>query len=158
MATAATMTQEEFHASKDWKSLTEGQKRWVSVFIETQDAKRATAEAYGSDDEAYVVMFTRKIETSANVISALDAYYRRSEKERFLRDLRMNIANSEGIAKVEGQKLLARILGFDTPAVDCGTFTEPPVCKVGDSVLVDGVRHRVTVVDANGKPTDGEPL
>lgn len=152
-ATAAlsTMTQEEFHASREWKALTEGQKRWVSLFIETQDAKRATAEAYESDDEAYIAMFTRKIESSPNVISALDTFYQRSERDKFIRDLRLNIQNSEGIAKIQGQRLLAQILRL----VD--SDVEQPKVGVGDTVLVDGKQFTVTAVDAQGKPTDGEP-
>jgi hypothetical protein len=156
MASAAiqsTMTTEEFHSSKEWKSLTEGQKRWVTGVIDHGDARRATAEAYASDDPTYVSMFTRKIESSANVIAALDVFYKRTERERFIRDLRLNISQSDGIAKIESQKLLARILGLVG-----GSESEQLVCKVGDVVLANGVKHRVTAVDANGRPTDGEPL
>jgi hypothetical protein len=157
-AIRTTMTLSEFHASRQWKSLTEGQKRWVSGVIEHGDAKRATAEAYKSDDEAYIAMFTRKIESSPNVTAALDAFYQRSERDKFIRDLRLNIQNSEGIAKIEAQKLLARILGLDAPAIDCTTSAKPiktkPPFEVGDRVIQNSKTYIVRAVSADGWPTD----
>lgn len=155
-ATQSTMTKETFHASREFLALTEGQRKWVDIFVETADANRATREAYGATDEVYIVMFTRKIETSPRVIAALDAYYGRSPKERFLRDLQNDIARSTGIAKIEARRLFAKmVFGVDGPPPEEG---QHPACKVGDIVLVDGVKHRVTAVDASGRATDGEPL
>lgn len=154
MTTATTATDNtEFHSSKEYLALTEKQKVWVDRFIETQDAALATKLAYGDHtDETYRAMLTRKIETSNRVCDALDVFYQRDEKDKFIRNLELNIKNSTGIAKIEGQKLLARILGL------LSSDAEQVVAKVGDVVLVDGVKHRVTAIDANGKPTDGEPL
>jgi hypothetical protein len=144
----------EFHASKEFLALTDGQRKWIDVFIETSDANLATREAYGTNDDAYIAMFTRKIESSPRVIAALDLYFARSPRDRFLRDLQNDIAHSTGIARIEARRLYARITGLDAPNAE----TEQPVCKIGDVVLVEGVKHRVTATDANGRPTEGEPL
>src|ERR1700747_1203598 len=101
-ATQRTMSKETFSASREYRALTERQRRWINIFIETSDANRATREAYGSTDDTYVAMFTRKIETSPRVIAALDFYFARSPKEIFLRNLQNEIARSKGIAKIEG--------------------------------------------------------
>ena len=159
MATATApnvMSKETFHASREFLSLTEKQRVWVDSFIETSDANLATREAYSADDDAYVAMFTRKIETSPRIIAALDLFFARSPREKFLRDLQNDIACSKGIAKVEARRLYAKmVFGVDGAPTE---EVEHSVCKVGDIVLVEGVKHRVTAVDANGKPTDGEPL
>jgi hypothetical protein len=157
MATAtqsSTMSKTDFVKSAPYLTLTEGQRKWVDIFIDTSDANRATGEAYGATDDAYVAMFTRKIETSPRVIAALDLYFARSPRERFLRDLQNDIAHSTGVARIEARRLYAKmVFGVDGPPTE-----EIPFCKIGDIVLVEGVKHRVTAVDASGRATDGEPL
>jgi hypothetical protein len=159
MATqSSTMSKTElFHALKEFLALTSGQRKWIDLFIETSDGNRATREAYGATDDAYVAMFTRKIETSPRIIAALDLYYARSPRERFLRDLQNDIARSKGIAKVEARRLYAKMV-FGVDGAPTEEVVEHPVCKIGDIVLVDGVKHRVTAVDANGRATDGDAL
>jgi hypothetical protein len=160
MATApaapSVMSKEMFHASKEFLALTDSQRKWLDIFIETQDANLATRKAYSASDDAYIAMFTRKTETSPRIIAALDLYYARSPRERFLRDLQNDIAHSKGVAKIEARRLYAKmVFGVDGPPTE---EVEHPVCKINDIVLVDGVKHRVTSVDASGRPTDGEPL
>jgi hypothetical protein len=157
MATApaapSVMSKESFHVSKEFSALTDKQRVWVDSFVDTQDAGQATCIAYGNHtDPAYRAMLCRKIETSPRVLAALDLFYGRSPKEKFLRDLQNDIARAKGVAKIEARRLFAKVAGLDGPE------PEHPVCKIGDIVLVDGVKHRVTAVDANGRPTDGEPL
>jgi hypothetical protein len=110
----STMSKEALHASKEYLSLTSGQKRWIDAFVETSDANRATREAYGASDDAYIAMFTRKIESSPRIIAALDLFYGRSPKEKFLRDLQNDISRSKGIAKIEARRLYAKmVFGVD---------------------------------------------
>jgi hypothetical protein len=152
---SSTMAKEEFFKSAPYLSLTEGQRRWLELFIETQDANLSTRKAYGATDDAYIAMFTRKIETSPRIIAALDLYFARSPREKFLRDLQNDIAHATGVAKIEARRLYAKmVFGVDGAP---SSQAESPVCKIGDIVLVDGVSHRVTAVDASGRPTDGEP-
>ncbi len=159
MATAAApnvMSKETFNASREFLSLTSGQRKWANIFIETSDAHRATREAYGASDDAYVAMLTRKIETSPRIIAALDLFYARTPREKFLRDLENDIRNSTGIARIEARRLYAKVTGLDASSV--GELSASPKARVGDIVLVDGKTFTVTAVDANGNPTDGEPL
>jgi len=160
MATAtqsSTMSKELFHASREFLSLTEKQMVWVDVLISSQDAALATRTAYGDQtDEPYRAMLCRKVETSPRVIAALDLFYGRSPRERFVRDLQNDIARSKGIAKIEARRLYAKmVFGVDGQPTE---EVEHPVCKIGDIVLVEGVQHRVTAVDASGRPTDGDRL
>ena len=157
MATAtqsSTMSKEDFIKSKEYLALTEGQRKWVEIFIETSNANLSTRQAYNATDDAYIAMFTRKIETSPRIIAALDLFFARPPRERFLRDLQNDISHSTGIARLETRRLYAKVMGL----VDGSPTEQVEQCKIGDIVLVDGVKHRVTAVDANGKPTDGEPL
>lgn len=150
------ITREKLHASKEYLALTDKQRVWVDSFVDSQDAALSTRIAYGDQsDSAYRAMLTRKIETSPRVLAALDLFYGRSPKECFVRDLTLDIARSKGIARVEARRLFARVVGFIDGA---RSDSEYPVCKIGDVVLADGVKHRVTAVDASGKPTEGEPL
>jgi predicted signal transduction protein with EAL and GGDEF domain len=149
------ITLEELHVSKEFLALTERQGAWIDSFLQSQDAGQATRIAYGDHtDPVYRAMLTRKIETSARVLAALDLFYGRSAKEKFLRDLQLDINRAKGVARIEARRLFAKVAGLD------GSPSEPEhaVCNVGDIVLVDGVQHRVTAVDENGRPTDGEPL
>ena len=151
---ASVMAKETFHASKEFLALTQKQKSWVNAFVDSLDAGLATRAAYGDEtDEAYRAMLTRKIETSPRIIAALDLFFARTPRERFLRDLESDIKHSTGIAKIEARRLYAKITGLDGSPTDGVEH-----CKIGDIVLVEGVKHRVTAVDKNGKPTDGEPL
>jgi len=118
-ATQITMFKEDFHASKNYLSLTSGQRRWIDIFIETSDPNRATREAYGATDDAYIAMFTRKIETSPRIIAALDLFFARSPREKFLRDLQTDIARAKGVAKIEARRLYAKVAGLD------GSESEP---------------------------------
>jgi hypothetical protein len=154
--TQSTMSKEELVKSGPYLALTARQRRWLEILIDTSDANRATREAYDATDDAYVAMFTRKIETSPRIIAALDLYFARSPREKFLRDLQNDIARTKGVAKIEARRLYAKmVFGVDGPPTEEPEYS---VCKVGDIVLVNGVKHRVTAVDANGRPTDGEPL
>lgn len=151
-----TMTMESFHTSHEFLSLTPKQRVWIKSFIASQDARHATVAAYGAETtEEYRAMLTAKVESSPRVIAALDAFYQRSPRERFLRDLERDIKHSDGIAKVEAQKLFAKVAGFVS---DSNAKPESQPVHIGDVVLVNGSKFRVTAIDANGSPTDGDPL
>jgi hypothetical protein len=155
------ITQAEFHASSEHLALTAQQKVWVDYFVETADAKAATRKAYetpsGPKGAGYIAMFTEKLETSPRILAALDLFYGRSPRERFLRDLQLDIRHAKGVAKIEARHLYAKVAFGVDGALPAEPETEARF-KVGDIVLVDGVKHRVTAVDASGKPTDGDPL
>jgi hypothetical protein len=112
--TQGAITRKEFHASKEFLALTDKQRVWVDAFVDSQDAGQATRTAYGDQtDSAYRAMLTRKVETSPRVLAALDLFYGRSPKEKFLRDLQLDIKRAKGVAKIEARRLFAKIAGLD---------------------------------------------
>ena len=110
---SSTMAKTDFVKSVQYLALTEGQRKWVDIFIETSNANLSTRQAYNATDDAYIAMFTRKIETSPRIIAALDLFFARTPRERFLRDLQNDIAHSTGVAKIEARRLYAKITGID---------------------------------------------
>jgi len=163
-ATQSTISKEVFHSSKEYLSLTSGQKRWIDAFVETLDANLSTRKAYGASDDAYVAMFTRKIETSPRILAALDLFFVRSPREKFLRDLQNDIARSTGVARIEARRLFAKITGLIDGALDSEPDeTSPANFFVGQLVTQRdemGTIHtgRVLAVDANGRPTEIEEV
>jgi hypothetical protein len=140
-ATQNTMSHEEFVKTREFLALTENQRRWCLSFIETGDAVLALMRAYPQckdKGQAYISMFAKKTESSPNVIAALDVYFQRSDREKFLRDLAADIKTSTGIAKIEGMRLLAKmkfgISGLEAPGaekmpatIDCGVPDQPKI-------------------------------
>jgi hypothetical protein len=157
MATATeTMSKEAFQASKEYLALTEKQRVWVDAFVDSQDAGQATVLAYGDNpDSAYRAMLTRKVETSPRVIAALDLFYGRSPKEKFIRDLQLDIARAKGVARVEGRRLYARVTGLIDSAPDAAVEHR---FNVGDICIQDGRKYRVTSIDAHGHPLTADEV
>ena len=154
-ATQSTMAKTDFVKSAPYLALTECQRKWVDIFIETSDANLATRNAYGAKDDAYVAMFTRKTETSLRIIAALDLYFARSPREKFLRDLQNDIAHSKGVAKIEARRLYAKmVFGVDGPPTEEAEHR----FKVGDICVQSGQKFRVTSIDANGQPLTADEV
>jgi hypothetical protein len=152
-ATQSTMAKEEFVKSKEYLALTSGQRRWVAIFIDSQDATLATRNIYGGSD-AYVAMFTRKIEMSPRIIAALDLFFARTPREKFLRDLQNDIARSKGVARVEARRLYAKMVF----GVDGSPFAEAQRFNVGDIATLDGKQYRVTAIHQDGSVSEADPL
>lgn len=153
-ATQTAISRVEYEKLAAFRRLTQKQKAWVIAFLESQDAAHSTEVAYGVANSPYASMLCRKIETSPNVVEFLDAALQRTAKQRLLFHLENVIRRSSGIAKVEAMKMFAKVSGLDSETPE----PEQPACKVGDVVLADGVKCRVTEVGPTGKPIAGEPL
>jgi hypothetical protein len=153
-ATQSAMAKTDFVKSKEYLALTDGQRKWVEIFIETSDANRATREAYGANDDTYIAMFTRKTETSPRVLAALDLYFARSPREKFLRDLQNDIAHSKGVARIEARRLFAKVTGL----IDGAPVETEPRFKVGDIATLDGKQYRVTAIREDGTVSEADPL
>src|SRR5579872_6958615 len=153
-ATQSTISKEVFHSSKEYLSLTSGQKRWIDAFVETLDANLSTRKAYGASDDAYVAMFTRKIETSPRILAALDLFFVRSPREKFLRDLQNDIARSTGVARIEARRLYAKMaFGVGgSPSADAQRF------NVGDIATLAGKQYRITALHEDGSVSEADPL
>jgi hypothetical protein len=153
-ATQSVMSKEEFVKSREYLALTSGQRKWVDIFIETSDANRATREAYNATEDGYRAMFTRKIETSPRIIAALDLFFARTPREKFLRDLQLDIKKSKGVALIEARRLYAKmVFGVDgSPSAEARRFS------VGDIATLDGKQYRVTAIHQDGSVSEADPL
>jgi hypothetical protein len=168
-ATQSAMTMEAFRASQEFKALTQKQQKWVNLFVETQDGGLATREAYGDETSPeYRSMLTRKIETSPRMLAALDLYFQRTPRDRFVRDLENDVRRAKGVAKIQARRLLGQALGLIDGSfgdIDAGTVEGPEMradqirgMKIGSIVRVDGASYRVSKVDADGRPLEGDPV
>jgi hypothetical protein len=158
---------ETFHATKEFLSLTAQQRAWVDAFIELLDAREATRRAYGDVGERYVAMTTRRIELSKRVIAALDVFYARTPREKFIRDLELTMAHAKtATERADARALYAKIaLGFGglSNSADSGNDGQeartPARFKVGDiAIRADKTKLRITAVDEQGRVTDAEPI
>jgi hypothetical protein len=169
MATAIqnpTMAKEDFMKSREYLALTPRQQAWVDSFLDSQNASLATRTAYGTKNDAYEAMLTRKIESSPRVIAALNLLYGRSERDAFLSELERTIQRERGPAKVSAMQLLARLKFTDKsetpvePSEELKPTSSAPARRyaVGDLVQQDGHTGRVLAVDSNSRPTQVEEL
>lgn len=162
MSEKSTMNKETFHASSQYRALTEKQRTWVDSFADFQDAALATQAAYGVAGTPYAAMLSRKIETSPRVIAALDFYFARTPRDRFIRDLQYDIRRSKGIARIEAQRLYAKFVFGDAVAADGESSSVR--FHVGQRVTQrdsqTGELHIGVVksVDPNGRPTQIEAI
>jgi hypothetical protein len=166
-ATQGAITRAEFSTSREFLALTDKQRVWVDLFIESQDMSRATRTAYGTVNGAYEAMLTRKIETSPRVIAALNLFYGRSPKEAFLSELERTIQRETGPAKVAAMQLMAR-LKFSgksenpefaknpQPTSDAGPTKQQ--FKVGDIATLNERQYRITVLNPDGSVAEADKL
>jgi hypothetical protein len=151
------MSKEEFQKSKEYLALTPRQRTWLTTLIETSDIAQATRVAYGTQNDAYEAMLTRKIESSPRVIAALNLFYGRSEKEVFLSELDRTIAALQLKARLQFSR------DSENP-VEPGKESEPtssaPARRYAVNELVEQAGHvgRVVAVDLKGRPTQIEEV
>jgi hypothetical protein len=155
------MSKDDFQKSKEYLALTSRQRTWLTALMETNDIAQATRTAYGTKNDAYEAMLTRKIESSPRVIAALNLFYGRSERDAFLSELDRTIQREKGPAKVAAMQLKARLQfsrDSETPAVPTKEPepTEAHRFKVGERCKQNGQTYRVTSVDAEGRILDAE--
>jgi hypothetical protein len=149
MATATenprVITEAEFHASREYRALTERQRKWVEIVVTTQDPDRATREAFGATAEAYVKMLTGKLETSPRVRAALHFYFGRTEREAFLEDVKTDLRRSKpgSIARTKFAALYAKLtFGVDPESEAEGTNT-PDKFAIGEKFKQNGQTYQV---------------
>jgi hypothetical protein len=160
-------------ASKEWQALTAKQRLWVDTLVASNgDAVLATRSAYAAAPEN-ATLLTYEVQANLKIRAALAIYYAQSPLDVFLADLKTTISKSKGVAKTEAMKLYAdlqlRLLrgedlsgwGGLTPSKSQAA-AEPenpePVYHVGDIVLIDNKKCRVTAINADGRPTEADPL
>jgi hypothetical protein len=151
-----------FLKSEAWHNLTAKQQTFLQSYVTTGDGLMATRAAFKSSDKNLRNMMWKTLRNDY-VKAALDKWKGRDERQVFLDQLKAKIDACEdsSIAQAKNLALYAR-LAFDVvePNVpeESGRKSSSgqagPRFKVGDPIIVDGVKRRVTAVDGNGHATD----
>jgi hypothetical protein len=148
-------------ASETWKRLTPQQRVWVLKFIASDDSIAATRTAYPTATDKSVKCMSYELRKNPGIVAALDFYNGKTELELDLEEIQKQIDAAEP-GSIAATKLIALKAslkrGVKSASEEPKATDESLASKIGDIVLVDGKKHRVTAVDENGKPTDGEPI
>lgn len=175
MASSATietkpMSLEEVKKTRAWSALTLKQRVWVSKVVETNgDFFLATKAAYNSKSDLNAQILSHEVRKNPRVAAVLDLFYGRTERDErkeFFDAIQRKIKKGTlTIAEVEGIKLLCREKNWVEPEnLPPGKNGYVPVSqhskkyKIGDIVLVNNKPTRVTKLDQDHQPIEGDPL
>ena len=155
-------------------ALTAQQRVLVEKFLETADKVQAVQAAYNCKSKESARVMSYSVFSNLRVVAALAAANGGCDLESFKQEVMCAARNKKlSIAQLGALKLYAQLSGFVAGSslsaeIDSGEIAEQPApsespvaehCfKVGDICLQDGKQFRVTAIDANGRPTDGEPI
>jgi len=159
-------------SSPQWAALTDSQRVWVTQFLATGSALLATKAGYRAKSEQNSRVLSYELAKNKTIVAALEvaAGKVKTEREILIETVREqlrasekgSIAASKFTAQLERLQLGVKPEAEDDPEAEVSQpnadASPTPRSKVGDIVLVEGIKHRVTAVDANGRATDGEPL
>jgi hypothetical protein len=164
---------ESLQASELFRRLTPQQQTWTTAFCATGgNALEATRLSYNCASPKNNACLTYEIRRNKNILAFLELYKVMTQgapsREEQIAGVLETIREAPAYEQVKARRLLAQLTGVvradddeAEPVKDSQSESDEPSpvrFKVGDIVLVDGVKHRVTAVDANGRATDGEPL
>jgi hypothetical protein len=162
-----TVSWDVMQASEPWKRLTPQQRIWFVHFIASDDSVAATRIAYPTATDKSVKCMSYEMLKRPAIIAALDFYNGKSDLEIDLDEIQKQIDAADP-GSIAAQKLIALKASLkrglkaasEEPETKSKATDESKslVSQIGDIVLVDGKKHRVTAVDEHGKPTDGEPI
>jgi hypothetical protein len=157
------MKWEDFRQSAEWINLTPAQQAWLVSFFASDDIMYATRVAFPNCAERNRRSMAWQIERTPRIVAASNLWRGRTEKEIFLQELEKTIRASEdgSVAKVRAMSLYARLkFDLETLAEPEESGKKTPAAsaelrfKVGDPIIVDGVKRRVTAVDEDAHVTD----
>jgi hypothetical protein len=170
------LTIAELQVSQEYITCSAKMQVWLTELV-TNGFKYtdATVAAFDCKDRESARVFSYAVRNWPKIRAALNLYLGKSEREILLDKVRAALRNAEagGIAE---QRLLAQeerlLFGGTLPAEDdetpkpkapaMGSPSDvqifPRRVSIGDIVLYDGVKHKVTKVDENGQPTEGDPI
>jgi hypothetical protein len=168
---ATTTPIDEFAAlrvSPPFRRMTLQQQSWLVEYLRTGSFHSATKLAYPeANDNSQRVMPYQILKAQA-VRECLDWYrFRDAESSRqALIDIVRKQLEAAEPGSVSAQRLCAQLQSLTVSSKPSAPEPTPgpeePAqaqgSKIGDIVLVEGVKYRVIAVDENGKPTDGEPI
>jgi hypothetical protein len=168
---ATTTPIDEFVAlrvSPPFRRMTPQQKNWLLEYLRTGSLHSATKLAYPEANENSQRAMPYQILKAQAVRECLDWYrFHDAESSRqALIDLVRKQLDAAEPGSVSAQRLCAQLQSLTISNKPSSREEAPGPeesaqaqgSKIGDIVLVEGVKYRVTAVDENGKPTDGEPI
>jgi len=163
-----TRTLEELEAKLDSVQLGEQEKNFLRHYVATGDQIFAHTHAYESKDhrkDSYAVMLKKSIR------DIIDWFLKKSDKELFLEEL-SRACRSRKITPTKLKLFELRAateFGVDLKTLKAeaqskksgkaeAALAEPKRHRIGDVIDYDGKKVRVTQVDGNGQPIEGDPV
>ena len=146
------LTLEEFHASPEFRALTDRQRKWVDIVVVTRDPDRDTREAFGAtNNDAYAKMLTGKVETSPRVRAALHLFYGRTEREAFLEDVKTDLRRSKpgSIARTKFASLYAKLTFGVDPEPESEDTNAPDKFAIGEKFKQNGQTYQVVAEEVS---------
>ena len=117
------------------------------------DALVATRMAYHCKSEKNARCMTYELRKHKDIVACLEFFKGPITRDEFMLELKETILRAEpgSVAQVRAQSLYARLAYGDSirrraPQRSKPSSDPPAKFKVGDIVLADGVKHRVTAV------------
>lgn len=163
---------DELTERPEWKLLTAKQRLFVSSYLSsgmetgTYDPEFAARSAYDTSTNARILGY--ELLANPKIQAVVDLHFGPASREMFLNRLQRRIESGDlTVAQIEGIKILCaargwtepenlpRINGYEPKLVR----VDSPDYKVGDLITQNGVKFRVTKVDAaTGKVLDAEEV
>lgn len=162
----ASPTMEDLHSHPKFLACTPSQQKFLVEYTKTKDPIRAVEFGYGADgSDRYKRMWSQRLLHHGNTAAVLDWFFGRTEKDRFLAELQRDIKKLDGVALQRARALYARVAGLisdESEPTETKPTEDPSMpderFKLGDIVEQNGRTFRITAIDNQGRPTDGEPL
>jgi hypothetical protein len=168
------MTPSQLSQTAEFRQLSPKMATWVLSYVQnyldtgTFDPLVATNAAYKCSTEGNARTFGFQLLANAKINRTLNRFFGYTPEQAFREQVEKAIYKRKiSVAQVQALKLFADVNGFGSDSLPKSNGYVPiaeresgpePRFKAGDIVLVDGVKHHVTKVDANGRATEGEPL
>jgi hypothetical protein len=157
---------ETFEQGQRYKSLTLKQRVWLIAYMVSGSTLWAALMAYRCKSVENARVLGYELKKNHGIQQALAEFTGKSERDIFIEELKdtLRCTPKNSTAHSKAQALYARLMfGVEPEAAEPVEVRDPAepkpfVARVGDIVLVSGLKHRVTAIDENGRPTDAEPL
>lgn len=157
---APSITWERFQTSQNFLSLSEKQRLWLSIYLETGDFVFATSSAYKCASREIAKVMSYRVRRSPKIRRALAEFKgdTRDPRADLIETVERHLAASEP-GSCAAQRLLGQLerlkLGGAPevePAPEPKSTGRPRTrFAIGDIVVQSGQKYRVTEVDSNGK-------
>jgi hypothetical protein len=136
-------------ATAAWGLLTPKQAIFCERYIQSgaccgvYDIQAAMKAAYNTSSERNLRSLTYEVLANRRVRDVLALHFNQSPRDLFLADLEKTISCEKGIAKIQAQKLYAKLAFGVEDSQPTATTEEPTVERI---VTQDGGRFRITAV------------